>query len=135
MEERIEYLCHKIGVPITMLRSSKRDGKLVKARRMIATILRPRYTLSKIGEGINRDHTSVMNLLEKHESEMIHEDYRVPFKKCKDAYQLYFDELETEMPIETYLNKQCILLDRMVSELREIRQELKEARKDRKFQL
>lgn len=128
IDERVEYVCHKLGIPINLFLSPRRDGKLIEGRQIISAILRKKYTLNKIGLAIQRDHSSVIHSLQKHEDNMIYEDYREKFKAVEQAYQLYFDELHIEMPIETYLNKQCIMLEKLIGEVRELRKELKESK-------
>ena len=57
--------CNRENVTLKKLRSASRRSWLVEIRRAIAVEARPRFSLPEIGRALNRDHTSVINLLER----------------------------------------------------------------------
>ena len=60
----IEQIASAAGVTVDQVRGSSRTHELVEVRRIIAAYLRRRgCSLPEIGRLLDRDHTSVMNLL------------------------------------------------------------------------
>ncbi len=62
-EQRLDWFCHEVGVDYFHLRSHRRDAQTVGIRRIAACFFRE-FGLSylKIGEVLNREHTSIMHL-------------------------------------------------------------------------
>ncbi len=62
--DRLKELCKKYSISVSELRGRRRNRYLVDARRKIAFDLQKcGYTRYAIGDMLNRDHTSVTNLL------------------------------------------------------------------------
>lgn len=60
----MEKILNKYGFTMHDIRSSRRNSKLVECKREIALYLRNKgLSYPKIGLLMNKDHTSVMNLL------------------------------------------------------------------------
>ncbi len=54
------------GLTMAALKSANRTPRMVEARRRVAAYLRAhRWSLPEIGRFIDRDHTTVLNLLER----------------------------------------------------------------------
>jgi chromosomal replication initiation ATPase DnaA len=61
----------KTGIAPDLLKDRSHRHKLVRARRLYAVAARHKgYGLKEIGDGIERDHTTVLNLIRKAEDEM-----------------------------------------------------------------
>ena len=64
----LRWVSEKMEVPVDEIRSRNRKPRLVEARAQVAHILRDFLKMSypAIGEIIDRDHTSVINLVNYH---------------------------------------------------------------------
>lgn len=70
VERRVVNLCKEAGhgpLKIAQILGVRRDRDLVQARAAIACQLRnDGYSLKRIGEAMNRDHTSILYLINKY---------------------------------------------------------------------
>lgn len=63
--DQINGLCNAYNITRDELFSAKRDAKFVNARRRLAEIMRKdEISLSQIGLVLNRDHSTIINLLD-----------------------------------------------------------------------
>lgn len=65
--EAISVICEKMAVPVHELKGKSRSGYLVDARTIVCAVLRAQFRMSTtdMGRLLNRDHTTIMNLLNK----------------------------------------------------------------------
>jgi len=65
INEQISEICENHGVTIELLRGDRRGDGIVSVRRDVARVLTGKYgcSLKVVGRFLNRDHTSVHNLL------------------------------------------------------------------------
>jgi len=77
-------VCKHFNISVDMLRSKSRESNLIKARCYYIHILTQfnGVSLHRVGDSINRDHSSIIHLRDKFLSELeIYEDDRLPYKK------------------------------------------------------
>jgi len=64
--ERISAMAEARGYSLDELKSHKRNTRIVRARDEIALYLRQQgWSLAQIGKAVNRDHTSVLDMLRR----------------------------------------------------------------------
>lgn len=77
-------VCKHFDISVEQLRSKTRDRVLVQARSYYIHILYEfmHFTLKRIAESINRDHSSIIHLRDKFKSDLeIYQDVRLPYRK------------------------------------------------------
>ena len=70
----IEKVCSYFGITLQDLTSKKKPAQIVKARHLAVYMIKIKMDMPyvKIGELINRDHTSCIYAMDKVEAELIH---------------------------------------------------------------
>lgn len=90
--EAIEGMAEVLGTTLEELRGRNKRAELVLARKVIIAVLRsnfPRISCITLGELLNRDHTTILNLF-KTSSDLINtedEQFKMLFAKAKKALE------------------------------------------------
>jgi chromosomal replication initiator protein len=84
-----ERVCTYFGISLQDLRSKKKPAQVVKARHMAIYMVKIKLEIPyvKIGELINRDHTSCLYAMDKVEGELMHPVDR--------SYKNYIEQINT----------------------------------------
>ena len=88
IQERIVKCAEILNIDKEELLGKSRKGKIASIRNAVIGLLREnRYTLVKIGEVFNRHHTTIMNAVEKHYSDLAtSREYSGLYRKLKEAF-------------------------------------------------
>lgn len=86
-EDILEIISEECGVTVSDVMKRSRKSELVKVRHIYCAILKKYYGFSypKIGDIMNKDHTTIINAVDKFRSRYINEeDYRDLINKIYD---------------------------------------------------
>ena len=84
--EVIKRVSERLNIPIFELTGKSRKREIVDANMMLSFLLRShlKMGLKKIGETLNRDHSTIMYRVKEHEKLVVSDRvYRQNFEKCK----------------------------------------------------
>jgi len=100
-------------VPISQILSDSRKEEIVKCRCMIATLLRAEgWGLAKIGDYLNRNHATVINLLKKHKKVRVEDNF---YRKQWHTIRNKFKDHEVDKQIEWHTQELSKLRERKQS--------------------
>lgn len=107
----LKLIADKTGYTLADLQGPSRKRELVHIRRAFFAIARKLLGLSfqKIGDIVNRDHTTVLYALTKHNAEIdVYDDYSAIYKKLYDSLNVLY-LARTDYNIE-YMTRQMDIL-------------------------
>ena len=89
INELIDITCEIVGVDKKMLMTANRSYNLVTCRRIISFILNKYFSwpVTKIGTGLDRDHTTIVNVLKQHAH-----DYKTNWTDYRNKFNRVLNE-------------------------------------------